>query len=125
MGKQNRRDFIWSVASNVLANQHGNINRAGRILEDENLVDYIVVQDQYRETRFPNLPPFDQFVESNQGVYSVPVHNPQISLEEFRRDEIPAVPKYIQEWESPFGPEAGSGELGASIINREEVKDEQ
>lgn len=215
--------FIWSVASNILANQHGNINRAGRILEDENLVEYIVVQDQfmtasaryadlvlpvcthfetwgledgwkygeevilmpqvvepayqtksdyricaelaaklgvyeafteglnekgwtrrlwdqYREARFPNLPPFDQFVESNQGVYSVPVNNPQISFEEFRRDpethplktpsgkieifsetlfnlgqkdEIPAVPKYIQEWESPFGPEAASYPLQA------------
>lgn len=215
--------FIWSVASNILMNQHGNVNRSGRILENETMVEYIVVQDQfmtssaryadlvlpvcthfetwgiedgwkygeevllmpqivepsyqtrsdfricadlasklgvhesftegldekgwtrrlwdeYRDKRFHNLPPFDQFIESNQGVYSVPVSNPQISLEEFRKDpvnyplqtpsgkieifsetlfnmnrkdEIPAVPKYIQEWESPFGPEAGSYPLQA------------
>jgi anaerobic dimethyl sulfoxide reductase subunit A len=208
--------FIWSVASNILMNQHGNVDRAGKILEDESLAEFIVVQDQfmtasaryadlvlpvcthfetwgledgwkygeeiilmpqivkplgqsksdyricadladklgvgqaftegldekrwthrlwdeYRNSRFPGLPPFDQFVASNQGVYSVPVHKPQISMEEFRndpighplktpsgkieifsetlfkmdqREEIPAVPKYIQEWESPFGPEA-------------------
>ncbi len=215
--------FIWSVASNILMNQHGNINRSGRILENESLVEFIVVQDQfmtssakyadlvlpvcthfetwgledgwkygeevilmpqvvqpafqsksdyricadlaaklgvydaftegldekgwthklwdqYRETRFHNLPPFEKFLESNQGVYSVPVFNPKISFQEFRNDpighplqtpsgkieifsetlfqmgnpnEIPAVPKYIQEWESPFGPEASSYPLQA------------
>jgi anaerobic dimethyl sulfoxide reductase subunit A len=66
-------------------------------------------------------------------VYSKPVTEPAVAFEDFRRDparhplatpsgkieifsqalfamrrpgEIPAVPKYIQEWESPFGPEA-------------------
>ncbi|MFA6481176.1 MAG: molybdopterin dinucleotide binding domain-containing protein, partial [Bacteroidales bacterium] len=220
---QSNIKFIWSVASNILANQHGNVNRAGRILADESLVEFIVVQDQfmtasaryadlvlpvcthfetwgladgwkygeevillpqvventhqaksdyricadlsaklgvfdaftegldekgwthklwdeYRVKRFPDLPPFDQFVESNQGVYSIRVDNPKISLEEFRRDPenhpldtpsgkieifsetlfkldqkevIPAVPKYIQEWESPFGPEAETYPLQA------------
>jgi anaerobic dimethyl sulfoxide reductase subunit A len=204
-------------------NQHGNVNRSGRILENESMVEFIVVQDQfmtasaryadlvlpvcthfetwgledgwkygeevilmpqivqplglaksdyricadlaarlgvyeaftegldergwthklwdeYRRTRFPNLPPFEQFVESNQGVYSVPVSDPKISFEEFRKDpikhplqtpsgkieifsktlfdmgmkeEIPAVPKYIEEWESPFGPEAKAYPLQA------------
>jgi len=208
--------FIWSVASNLLSNQHGNINRSNSIIEDENLVEFIVVQDQfmtasakyadlvlpvcthfetwgvedgwkygeelilqpqvvepfgetrsdyricadlsaklgvydaytegldekgwtrklwnaYRELRFSGLPDFDEFVASNKGVYSVPVPDPAISLGDFRKDpkayplrtpsgkieifsetlfkmgqldEIPAVPKYIQEWESPFGPEA-------------------
>ena len=215
--------FIWSVASNVLMNQHGNVNRAGRILENEQNVEFIVVQDQfmtpsaryadlvlpvcthfetwgladgwkygeevillpqildplgetrsdyricadlaaklgvydaftegldergwtsrlwdmYRQKRFPNLPPFEEFVRSNQGVYSVPVTDPKVALEDFRNDpvnnplntpsgkielfsgtlfamgkpdEIPAVPKYIQEWESPFGPEAAEFPLQA------------
>ncbi|MFH1945488.1 MAG: DMSO/selenate family reductase complex A subunit [Acidobacteriota bacterium] len=89
--------------------------------------------NQYRRTRFPDLPPFDELLESNAGVYSVPVKNPTVAFTDFRRDpkrfplptpsgkieifskklfdlvdpvNIPAVPKYIQEWESPFGPEA-------------------
>ncbi|MBU1473304.1 MAG: molybdopterin-dependent oxidoreductase, partial [Acidobacteria bacterium] len=89
--------------------------------------------NQYRRTRFPDLPPFDELLESNAGVYSVPVKNPAVAFTDFRRDpkrfplptpsgkieifskklfdlvdpvNIPAVPKYIQEWESPFGPEA-------------------
>jgi anaerobic dimethyl sulfoxide reductase subunit A len=215
--------FIWSVASNILMNQHGNINRSGRILENEQLVEFIVVQDQFmtasaryadlvlpvcthfetwgiedgwkygeevilmpqilaplgesksdyricadlaarlgvkeaftegldekgwtarlwdsfREKRFPALPDFNEFVSSNRGVYSVPVGQPAVSLEDFRNDpanhplqtpsgkieifsgtlfamgrpdEIPAVPKYIQEWESPFGPEAAEYPLQA------------
>ncbi len=70
---------------------------------------------------------------SNAGVYSIPVTEPAIAFKYFRADpetyplrtpsgkiEIfskalydmgkpdvaPPVPKYIQEWESPFGPEA-------------------
>ncbi|HBB90167.1 MAG: hypothetical protein A2X22_00950 [Bacteroidetes bacterium GWF2_49_14] len=208
--------MIWAVASNILVNQHGNSRKAAKILEDESLLEFIVVQDQfmtesgrfadlilpacthfetwglqdgwkygeelillpqllepyqetksdyricadlasklglagaytsgldekgwthklwdeYRHIRFPDLPDFDAFVKSNQGVYSVPVVKPAISFENFRMDpekfplttpsgkieifsetlfrmnqpvEIPAVPKYICEWESPFGPEA-------------------
>ena len=215
--------LIWAVASNILVNQHGNSRKAERILEDESLAEFIVVQDQFmtssaryadlilpacthfetwgledgwkygeevilmpqlveplaethsdyaicaglaeklgfreaftegldekgwthklwdefRERRFPNLPPFDSFVESNRGVYSVPVHHPAIAFEDFRLDpvnhplntpsgkieifsealfrmnqplEIPAVPKYIVEWESPFGPEAADYPLQA------------
>jgi len=89
--------------------------------------------DRYRRTRFPGLPTLDELERSNAGVYSVPVTEPAVAFADFRRDpvknplptpsgkieifskalhdmdrpdEIPAVPKYIQEWESPFGPEA-------------------
>jgi len=88
---------------------------------------------RYRKTRFPGLPTLEEMLESNMGVYSVPVTKPAVAFADFRRDpvkhplptpsgkieifskrlhnldrpdEIPAVPKYIQEWESPFGPEA-------------------
>ena len=208
--------LIYAVACNALINQHANINRAARILQDEKLVEFIAVQDnfltptgrfadillpactqfetwgladgwkygdevilmpkiveppfetrsdywicseiakrlgiyeaytegrserdwvawaieQYRKTRFPNIPALDEFERSNIGVYSVPVPKPAVAFADFRRDPakhplptpsgkieifskrlhdmnkpdtIPAVPKYIQEWESPFGPEA-------------------
>ena len=89
--------------------------------------------DQYRELRFPDIPSYQEMLESNVGVYSVPVTDPAIAFEDFRADPeahpldtpsgkieifckaffdhgkpntIPAVPKYIQEWESPFGEEA-------------------
>ena len=75
----------------------------------------------------------EEFKKSNNGVHTEPVIKPKIAFENFRKDpenhplktpsgkielfsqrlyeknnpkEIPAVPKYIQEWESPFGPEA-------------------
>ena len=89
--------------------------------------------DHYRATRFPDLPTLDEFERSNIGVYARPATKPAIAFEDFRADpaahpldtpsgkieifsqrlydlnqpaEIPAVPKYIQEWESPGGPEA-------------------
>lgn len=208
--------LIWSVASNILINQHGNTGRSARILSDESQVEFIVAQDQfmtpsaryadlvlpacthfetwgledgwkygeevilmpqivepafesrsdygicaglaaklgigqeftegldergwtkrlwdqYRLMRFPGLPDFEEFLVSNKGVYSVPVYDPAVSFEKFRKDasanplptpsgkieifsetllnlnqplEIPPIPKYIQEWESPFGKEA-------------------
>lgn len=208
--------MIWSVASNILINQHSNINRTRKILENESLVEFIAVQDQfmtptaryadlilpvatqfetwgvedgwmygeevllmpkiaeapgeaksdylicagiaekfgvkekytenkteqdwidwslnrYRETRYPGIPRLKDFEKSNNGVHTEPVLKPKIAFEDFRKDpgkyplktpsgkielfsqqlfeknnpqEIPAVPKYIQEWESPFGPEA-------------------
>jgi anaerobic dimethyl sulfoxide reductase subunit A len=91
------------------------------------------ILDRYRETRFPGLPALDEFVSSNIGVFANPVARPAIAFADFRADpqahplttpsgkielfsqelyqignpaEIPAVPKYIQEWESPFGKEA-------------------
>ncbi|MHB0964456.1 MAG: molybdopterin-dependent oxidoreductase, partial [Gemmatimonadaceae bacterium] len=208
--------LIYAVASNVLINQHANINRSARILQDEGRVEFIVVQDQfmtssarfadvvlpactqfetwgvedgwkygdevilmpqlveplgqtksdyricadlaerlgigeaytegrderawvewcldrYRATRFPDLPTLDDFERSNVGVYAKPVTQPAVAFEAFRADpeahpldtpsgkieifssrlhamnrpdDIPAVPKYVQEWESPFAPEA-------------------
>jgi anaerobic dimethyl sulfoxide reductase subunit A len=85
----------------------------------------------FRSTRFPELPTLDEFIEKNLGAYSNPVTKPKIAFADFRADpqkyplnmpsgkieifskklydmdnpnEIPAVPKYIQEWESPFPP---------------------
>jgi anaerobic dimethyl sulfoxide reductase subunit A len=208
--------LIYAVASNALVNQHANINRTAEILRDEDLVECIVVQDnfltptgrfadvllpactqfetwgvedgwkygdelilmpqlveplgesksdyricaelagrlgigelftegrderawvewvldRYRESRFPELPSLDEFEASNIGVYGKAARQPAPAFADFRDDpeahpldtpsgkieifsqalhelnrpeEIPAVPKYIQEWESPFGPEA-------------------
>ena len=212
----NNIKLIYAVASNVVINQHANVNRNARILQDESRVEFIVVQDQfmtpsarfadvilpactqfetwgvedgwkygdevilmpqvveplgqtksdyricaeiaerlhigeaytegrderawvawcldrYRATRFPDLPSLEEFERSNIGVYARPVTTPAVAFEAFRADpeshpldtpsgkieifsqrlfaldrldEIPAVPKYVQEWESPFGPEA-------------------
>jgi anaerobic dimethyl sulfoxide reductase subunit A len=89
--------------------------------------------DHYRETRFPELPMLETFIEQNLGAYTQPATQPAIAFEDFRRDperyplntpsgkieifskalfemgcpdEIPAIPKYIPEWENPF-PEEG------------------
>jgi anaerobic dimethyl sulfoxide reductase subunit A len=89
--------------------------------------------ERYRETRFPDIPGLDEWEAANNGVYANPVTKPAIALADFRTDpeahplktpsgkieifskalydmqrpdEIPPVPKYIQEWESPFGLEA-------------------
>jgi anaerobic dimethyl sulfoxide reductase subunit A len=89
--------------------------------------------EHYRKTWFPNIPKLDQFEKSNKGVYSVPVKKPAVALKEFRDDPeknkldtpsgkielfskklydmnnpryIPPIPKYIEEWESPFGKES-------------------
>jgi len=83
----------------------------------------------YRATTFPELPTLDEFLEKDIGAYSRPVTRPAIAFADFRADpqkhplktpsgkieifstrlyelnhpdEIPAVPKYIQEWEHPF-----------------------
>ena len=211
----NNIKLIYAVATNILINQHANVNRSVNILQDESLVEFIVVQDnfltpttrfadlvlpactqfetwgvedgwkygdelilmpklveplgesksdyricaeiaerlgigkaytegrderawvewvleRYREKRFPNLPTLDEFEQSNIGVYADPVTQPEIAFADFRADPqahplntpsgkieifsprlhakndpgIPAIPKYIQEWESPFGDEA-------------------
>jgi len=207
--------LIYAVASNALVNQHANINRTAKLLQDERLVECVIVQDNfltpsarfadivlpactqletwgvedgwkygdevllmpkavepagesrsdyqicadiagrlnlreaftqgrserdwvdvalssYRKS-YPRLPSLREFETSNAGVHKVAVTKPAIAFEDFRRDpgrfplstpsgkieifssalhalgnasEIPAVPKYIQEWESPFGAEA-------------------
>lgn len=208
--------LIYAVATNCLINQHMNINRSARILSDESLVKFLIVQDQfitptgrfadlilpactafetygiqdgwkygeelllmpklvnplgesksdyqicadlagilgvqeaftegldergwvnqimerYRKSRFPELPLLDDFEASNQGVFSKCVEKPAVAFVDFCRDpqkyplntpsgkieifsrtlfdkanpeEIPPIPKYVQEWESPFGEEA-------------------
>ncbi|MCL5257484.1 MAG: dimethyl sulfoxide reductase subunit A, partial [Chloroflexi bacterium] len=88
--------------------------------------------ERFRSLRYHDAPPFEQMVQANAGVFSMPVTQPAVAFADFRTDpvahplptpsgkieifskrlydmqnpEIPPVPKYIQEWESPFGPEA-------------------
>ena len=91
--------------------------------------------DEFRGLRFPELPTFEEFIEMNLGAWTRPATNPAIAFEDFRRDpekyplktpsgkieifskqlydlsnpeEIPPIPKYIQEWESPFPPRAST-----------------
>ena len=204
--------LIYSVASNILINQHADTNHNARILMDESKVEFIAVQDnfltptgkfadiilpactqfetwgvedgwkfsdeiilqpklveppgvclsdyricagiaerlgigdlftrkldergwvdwclnEYRNNGFPGLPSFKEFLKSNVGVFSNPVTQPSVALQDFRRDplnhplntpsglieifsnelnelnnpsEIPPIPKYIEEWVSPF-----------------------
>ena len=96
--------------------------------------------DELRRTRFPDIPTLDEFLASNLGAYRVPVEQPAVALADFRADpaahpletetgkieifspqldrlgrpeEVPPLPKYTQEWESPFGPEAARYPLQA------------
>ncbi len=89
--------------------------------------------DSYRARRFPELPGLEEMLETNAGVYVKPAIQPAVGLADFyadpeahpldtpsgkieifskqlhdlgKPDEVPALPKYIQEWESPFGAEA-------------------
>jgi anaerobic dimethyl sulfoxide reductase subunit A len=215
--------LIYAVASNALVNQHANINRTVKVLQDERLVEFIAVQDnfltpsarfadivlpactqfetwgaadgwkygdevfvspkiveppgearsdyricadiagrlgigpaytegrterdwvewslaRYREARYAGAPDLAGFEATNAGVYVMPVTQPAVALADFRRDpaahplrtpsgrieifstalhalgrprDIPPVPKYIQEWESPFGPESKAYPLQA------------
>jgi len=43
----NNIKLIWAIASNILINQHGNINKTIEIIKDENLVEFIAVQDNF------------------------------------------------------------------------------
>jgi len=89
--------------------------------------------EHYRSIWFPDIPNIEEFEKSNRGVYSVPVTVPKIAFSDFREDPvkhklntpsgkieifskelydmnnsqyIPPVPKFIEEWESPFGEES-------------------
>jgi len=102
--------------------------------EGRNEHDWMVwAVDAYRKARYPGLPAAKDLESSNAGVYAAPVTAPVIAFADFRNDpaahplptpsgkieifslalhalakpaEVPSVPKYVQEWESPFGPEA-------------------
>lgn len=49
--------FIWNLAGNTLVNQHADINRTVKILENESLVEYIVTSDHFLtpSARFSDL----------------------------------------------------------------------
>ncbi len=96
--------------------------------DEKQWVDFCL--GEFRRERFPELPTLEEFIEQNLGAWTRPVTKPAIAFEDFRRDpekyplktpsgrieifskqlfdlnnpeEIPPIPKYIQEWESPFG----------------------
>ena len=204
--------LIYAVATNCLINQHADVNRTVKILQDESKVEFIAVQDnfltptarfadiilpactqfetwgvedgwkygdevilqpklveplgesksdyricaelaerlgigeaftegrdekrwveyclnEFRRLRFPELPTLDEFLKNNLGAWTRPATEPAIAFADFRRDpekyplktpsgkieifskqlfdlnnpeEIPSIPKYIQEWENPF-----------------------
>ena len=89
--------------------------------------------DEFRRTRFPELPTLDEFIEGNLGAWTRPASEPAIAFADFRLDpekhrldtpsgkieifskqlhdfgkpdEVPPIPKYIREWESPFDGES-------------------
>jgi len=99
--------------------------------------------DVLRSTRFPGLPGLDEFVERNLGAWVTPVTRAAVAFEDFRRDpekhplptpsgkieifsrqlhdldrpeDIPAIPKYIPEWENPFENQAGGGKFPLQAI---------
>jgi len=101
-------------------------------------VDWML--DRLRESKFPDIPNLDELLASNVGTWGRRIERPAIAFEDFRADpeghpletpsgkieifsrqlfdlgrpdDIPAVPKYVTEWESPFGPEAADYPLQA------------
>lgn len=95
--------------------------------DEKGWVEYCL--NEFRRSRFPELPMLDEFIEKNLGAWTRPAVKPAIAFEDFRQDpqkqplntpsgkieifskqlfdlnnpkEIPPIPKYIQEWESPF-----------------------
>ena len=59
--------FLWNYAGNTIINQHSNINRTHRILQDENACEFIVVIDtfmtasaRYADIVLPDLMPIEQ-----------------------------------------------------------------
>jgi anaerobic dimethyl sulfoxide reductase subunit A len=99
--------------------------------------------DRFRETRFPDLPTLDTFIGQNLGAYSKLVTQPAVAFADFRRDpqkyplktpsgkieifsktlyemakpdQIPAIPKYIPEWQSSSAVEvSGSSVEGENL----------
>ena len=96
--------------------------------------------DELRQRRFPELPTLDELLASNAGVWARRVDTPAIAFADFRLDperhplptpsgkieifskqlfdlerpaEVPPIPKYIEEWESPFADDGGTYPLQA------------
>ncbi|HLO18654.1 MAG TPA: molybdopterin dinucleotide binding domain-containing protein, partial [Anaerolineales bacterium] len=107
--------------------------------DEKGWVEYCL--NEFRRLRFPELPTLAEFLEKNLGAWTRPAVKPAVAFEDFRRDpekyplntpsgkieifskqlfdlnnpeEIPPIPKYIQEWESPF-PEAPAAVPGGGI----------
>ena len=103
-------------------------------------VDYCL--GVWRAIRFPDLPTLNEFIDQNLGAWSNPVTKPAIAFEDFRADplahplptpsgkieifskqlydfgnpeEVPPIPKYIQEWESPFPCHCEEGRVGDAL----------
>lgn len=95
--------------------------------DEKGWVEYCL--NEFCRLRFPELPTLEEFIENNIGAWTRPATKPAIAFEDFRRDleryplktpsgkieifskqlfdlgspdEIPPIPKYIQEWEHPF-----------------------
>jgi len=95
--------------------------------DERDWVDWCLTE--YRNNGFPGLPDLNEFLKSNVGVFANPVTQPAVALQDFRNDplnhplntpsglieifspelnelnnpfEIPPIPKYIEEWVSPF-----------------------
>jgi anaerobic dimethyl sulfoxide reductase subunit A len=104
--------------------------------------------NEFRRLRFPELPTLDEFIEKNLGAWTRPATKPAIAFEDFRRDpekyplntvsgkieifskqlfdlnkpeEIPPIPKYIQEWESPFSIRHCEGDSPKQSPNNGEI----
>jgi len=220
--------LIYAVATNCLINQHADINRTAKILNDESKVEFLVVQDNFltptgkfadvilpactqfetwgvedgwkygdevilqpklveppgecksdyricaelaerlgigeaftagrdekgwvefcldevRRRRYPELPSLEEFLSQNLGAWTRPATNPAIAFADFRADpekyplntpsgkieifskqlfdrhqpdEIPAIPKYIQEWESHFAGRYPLQAIGHHTLHR-------
>ncbi|HEX6034126.1 MAG TPA: molybdopterin-dependent oxidoreductase, partial [Anaerolineales bacterium] len=109
--------------------------------DEKGWVEYCL--GEFRRLRFPELPTLEEFLASNLGAWTRPATKPAIAFEDFRRDpekyplktpsgkieifskqlfdlgrpdEIPAIPKYIQEWESPSPCRCEEGEAQRSNL---------
>jgi anaerobic dimethyl sulfoxide reductase subunit A len=103
--------------------------------------------NEIRRLRYPELPALEEFIEKNLGAWTRPAIKPAIAFADFRADpeknpldtpsgkieifskqlfdlnnaeEIPPIPKYIQEWESPFTCHC-KGEARSNLHSREEI----
>src|SRR5512138_3821071 len=101
--------------------------------------------DEFRRQRFPELPTLDEFIAGDLGAWTRPASEPAIAFADFRAEpeqhpldtpsgkieifskqlhdlgqprEIPAVPKYIPEWESPSNSRYPLQAIGHHTLHR-------